>query len=531
MEIMKYIFDNTYILVFVIGILNFLLYFISNLINKNNNRDIKNLIPSLIYNIILFLLSIIVLVFYKKIKEELFIYLLAIYFILLVVSFIYNTLKIYYTSNTKISRYNLITNSLKENKLLIYFIIDEKDRIKDISDSFLEQLGLKYEEVINKNIYDIFNKTIRITSMNNVEINNKTYKEYYKKNKRKKEELEVELHFKNHLGEDVILKLLEKPILNFKKYNGKISIGEIKGDLNLLHIEKKLNDTDNELEELRNRFISTLEITNDNLFFIDLNEKYIWATDKYIDTFNLPANTINLEDFHKLIYQDDLNNYLNTLNNLTKVNKKYKVKYRFLYNNDYVWVVEEGLRIFENNSSTIVGYTKILNNDFFENTGLSLLDNIKGEIDLLKDIGELLQNNHLFDFVLIKLTNIPEINEKYSRQVGNMMIVDYLEKLKTTFSSDNFKMYRVSGLEFVLIITDIKKIEIFRKIMKNDDHALDLKVQYGSVDEIIEVKVGVSRSINDALDAKSLFLYARKALKVASSQGYNKSICFYSDIS
>ena len=50
-----------------------------------------------------------------------------------------------------------------------------------------------------------------------------------------------------------------------------------KTDFDLLAVEKELNERSGELESIRHKFIATLELSEEGLFYIDLDERTIWA--------------------------------------------------------------------------------------------------------------------------------------------------------------------------------------------------------------------------------------------------------------
>lgn len=486
-----------------------------------------------VFNVVLFLLALFFMITYNElIKDEkvlIVYYVIAIIIILMFLILFYINNKI---SASKIKTYNLISKSLKDNNLLVYIIIDSKDNIKNISTSFLRNLGMQEEDVLNKNVFEVFNKTIRITKFNNIEFNNIKYQEYYKglKKNKKKVEYEIELEFQNANGNHTIFKLYEKPIFYFNKYKGRINIGEVRSDINLLQIEKDYSHLKNDYNSIKEKFIATLEITKESLFFCDIDKDYYWINDSLKNKLSLPTNTIITKEFYNLIHKDDLVNYLNGIKNLNMNETRYQIKYRFLIDNDYVWVNEVGKRIFDPSQNTILGYIDVLNTEYYEKTGIALLDNLKSELAMFKELGHYLHTNRVFDFIIIKLSGIPSMNEKYTRKVGNMMISDYLQQIEEKFKSENFKLYRVSGLEFVVILTDLRKMELFRKTLEKDHNALNLNVEYGGITESIKVHIGVSRGLEDAMDVKNLYEYAKKALKVAESEEYNKNVCFYDRI-
>ena len=104
--------------------------------------------------------------------------------------------------------------------------------------------------------------------------------------------------------------------------------------------------------------------------------------------------------------------------------------------------------------------------------------------------------------------------------------MDKVYNIKTESSN----IYRVTGIDFILTVTDPRKMQVLDKAFKVEANPINLKFNYGS--ETIEVKAsaGIAESYNDSDDAETLISCAKRALKVASTEGFSKSCCYYKDV-
>lgn len=431
------------------------------------------------------------------------------------------------------NHYKLFIDSIKHTNYNVYYAVDERNRVKDISDSMLEELGVQKKAVLGKKIFDIFDKTIRITRFNDIEVNNKNVREYYKEYKgiiKKGKQEKREITFQNNEGNEVVLNLIEQPVYVFNKFKGRINFGEKKSSASVLNVEKELNVKNSELEGIRHKFIATLEITEEAIFFTDIGQNYIWGTDNFTKALSLPVNTIALDEYKSFINPEDMIKYLQVMQGLTEEKPNYSLTYRFRKQGAYVWVKEKGKRIFEDGNNIILGFVKLINSNFYEKVGNEELDNMRNDIELKRDIEGLFAKNRPFEIAIIKAVSIPDINDKYGRSVGNMMLIEYIKRLKQNFMTETSNIYRVSGLEFVLTITDVRKMELLKRIMESDSSSLNLAMEYGGISEKVYVKVGIAQSKKDANEAKELIVCARKALKMATNSNYNKDCCYYRDV-
>ena len=430
--------------------------------------------------------------------------------------------------------YHIFLRSMKDTRWNSYYVVDHKGRIKEMSDGVIEELGLKKEEIIGKPLFDIFNKTIRINSFDEVETNNKSLSTFYEDYVKTVKPNQIDhhtIHFQNYQGKSVLLYTVEQPIFIMGKYRGRINIGEKKSDFDLIGVEKELTNTKRELESLRQKYIATLELSEEGLYFIDLDEKYIWLSETCMKMMNIASSTMPIEDFQNYIYKDDLNSYLGTLSSLTIKKQTFKTKYRFLKKGHYVWVDDKGKRIFEDQSSNIIlGSVKFYENLGFERLGIEVVDSLKNENDMHYHLDKLIQQQRTFQLALFELSNIPTINKTYGRNIGNMLIGEYVKKLKTSFVSESSDVFRLSGLVFAVTILDPRKMELLRTGVLHDPEFLNLPMTYGAIQTKMEVVLGVSSSYKDSKDPRELYELAQKALSVARHEDFKLNVCYYSDL-
>ena len=131
---------------------------------------------------------------------------------------------------------------------------------------------------------------------------------------------------------------------------------------------------------------------------------------------------------------------------------------------------------------------------------------------------------------LFELSNIPTINKEYGREIGNMLILEYVKKLKMSFISESSDIFRVSGLIFAVTIVDPRKMELLRSGILQDSEFLNLPMNYGAISTKVEVSLGISSSYKDSKDAHKLYEMAHKALSVAKHESFKLNVCYYSDL-
>jgi GGDEF domain-containing protein len=130
--------------------------------------------------------------------------------------------------------------------------------------------------------------------------------------------------------------------------------------------------------------------------------------------------------------------------------------------------------------------------------------------------------------MIVRTTNLADINEQSSRSVGNIVLASYLETLLSSFCTDNL-LFRLSGTEFLAISTNYNKMGILDPSSLKQSNFLDYTSNVGSITHTLHIKAGIARS-DDASNESDLVGSCYKALKVACAPGFDHSYCYYKDI-
>ena len=437
-------------------------------------------------------------------------------------------------SYQKSNDYTQFIESLNNTNWNVYFVCDRRDRIKEISESLLLELGLTKKDVLGRKAFDVFDQTIRFTHVNDNVITNKELREYYRtfhQTTKAGEEYKREVYFQNCNGQTVVLNLIEKPLYVSGKYRGRLNIGQKKTDETLAEIERELVNKNKDLESIQYKFIAALELTEEGIFFNDLDENYIWGNDVLVKDLKLGSNTIAYMSYKDLIYPEDQAIYTSTIRSLTPERPTYSISYRLRVGDKYEFIKETGKRIFDDeNSNVILGFAKKIETHYFERTNMPDIDSAKSVDELLVVLDALYKDHRIFQLVCINLTSLPDINNRCGRGVGNMIMNEYIKKLKNNFMSDTSELYRASGLVFYFIITDTRKMELFKRVMSSDQNAMNLSLNYGSLHAELKVNIGVAEANIDGLNKEELIKNCNTAINATLNPNYRLNYAYFKDL-
>lgn len=483
----------------------------------------------LLFVFLLVFISALALVFQKEllkndnqiIKNIYYIGLLVIEFICFVVLF---TTVDFSLSNDKFQK--VLTKSLDETKFFV--MISKKEKIKEISTLLAKNLDLEPSKAVGKNFFDIIENKYRIIGLNGEEAYKKDVKRYYDGYYKRVQEgttNTVEINIQDDNAKESAFYFVENLIFSNGKYRGRILIGDIKNEETLVGMEKELNKSTKELTLIKNRFVTILNKTSDGIFFNNLSTGSIWFNDILVRRLCLNGNSINNNEFYSMIHQDDMALYQDVLNNLKS--NDYSVTYRYNTGSYYVYVKEDGHKVVVDGTVELCGVMNVIDNYRYEKTD-TILDSLGTEPEMLARFKGLCCEDKVFQIVRFKINDIPEINDKFGRGIGNMMLSEYINFFKQRYVIENY-MFRVSGLEFVAFITNYNKMEMLKTDLRNEEKILHVKAEYAGEKVSTDIYMGISYS-NDTPNPKDTLVNAKRALTICTNPQFTSFYAYFRDV-
>lgn len=425
---------------------------------------------------------------------------------------------------------NEFIKSLENDK--IFVLLDKKEKIKQISSNLAKLAGVTKKELIGKKFFDFLDENFNLISLNDTEIKLSKVKEHFKiwaSECKEGDSSKREFLLTSKDGRDsYVFNFLDTPIFTVSKYSGHLLLGDLDSEQSMLDAQRKLSDTSEKLSSVKARMQALFDVAKEAIFYINIDTGNIWGNDEFLRILNLSHNQMSRSEFEKYIHPDDMPIYQKHISNLTEKNPSYDIKYRYKTGMNYQFVHETGKRIFSSNSDDEIACTiEIVHDKHFEHSDMPLLDSLKDSMQMISDIDQLYRENCPFEVAMFKLTNIPEINEKHGRNIGNMVIGEYVKAVNDKLVNDML-FYRLTGLEFLIVINDGRKMTILRQMLEKEvltESAMD----YGGLHIDIKANFGVA-FYNDATNAKDLVDYTKKSLDLSLHPKMNANYLYYNDI-
>ena len=290
-------------------------------------------------------------------------------------------------------------------------------------------------------------------------------------------------------------------------------------------LEKELEEVSDAGELLRRRFISTIELINDGIAFRD--GEYIFGTDQFIDITGLESNEFTVEEYRSMIHKDDLVQYDLKLEKLSKKYPTYTIKYRVKKEGKYLWISERGKMIIIEKKRSYITTIKTMDIKLYPESDVDVLNSLQDYKIMYEEMQRLNRQKKPYHFVMIQLTNIPKINEKYGRDFGDLMMGEYLSKLRFKFIKDNQSLFRITGIKFGLLIKDKSKFDLLDRALVGTGELMTLQMNFGGVTQTVYPNLGITEAPYGGKNPDKVINEANEALRLSLQDDMDTSFCYY----
>ena len=96
--------------------------------------------------------------------------------------------------------------------------------------------------------------------------------------------------------------------------------------------------------------------------------------------------------------------------------------------------------------------------------------------------------------------------------------------------SETSELYRASGLVFYFVITDTRKMELFKRGLTSDPNSMNLSLNYGSLHAELKVNIGVAESNIDGFNKEELIANCNTAINATLNPNYRLNYAYFKDL-
>jgi len=274
-------------------------------------------------------------------------------------------------------------------------------------------------------------------------------------------------------------------------FKSKIKITQNLTDYDFFEMEKELEELKQTSELLRLRYIATINLLHEGLLFYNDNLDGWFASEQFAKITGIAKSEMTLEEYEALIHPDDQTQYHATIKKASKKLPTFDMKYRVNREGSFIWVEERG-HVFEYEKKTqIISAIKGIDIKLFPETLIHEIDSLPTEQVMFQYLSQTFKEPESFYLVMIQLTNIPDINARFGRDVGNLMIAEYIKKMRFHFAKDINSIFRITGIQFALIIKEQKKYNVLNRALQSGGDLINLMINIGGIQQVVYPNLGI----------------------------------------
>ncbi len=299
-------------------------------------------------------------------------------------------------------------------------------------------------------------------------------------------------------------------------FKNKIKITQNLTDYDFFELEKELDHVKNNSELLRKRFIYTIGLLNEGLVFYDDDMQGMFLTDEVLKIVSLDNPQMTLEEYQEFIHPEDKGAYLQTIKKISKKLPEFIHKYRLRMNQSYTWVEEKGQLFSHDNKNYVISTIRKLEIKLFPETSIQIVDSLPNEDELTNVLSALRREKKTFHLAMMHLTNIPDTNKRFGRDVGNLMIAEYIKQMRYHFARESNTIFRISGIQFAIIIEDEQRFANLHRALVNGGDLINVRINVGGIVNVVYPNIGIVKNDPwDNTDISEFISLSNKALEEA----------------
>ncbi|HOH17832.1 MAG TPA: hypothetical protein PK087_00775 [Bacilli bacterium] len=306
--------------------------------------------------------------------------------------------------------------------------------------------------------------------------------------------------------EELNLNLEKKAIFKDEKLVGYILLNQ---KLTLSEVFK-----DDVKNDYKKRLKKYLDLLDEPLAYFDQDKnKYILST-QMMRLLNAKESELAPAVFEKLIVPEDLG----ALSKRPTTEGQAVVQYRLITINGQEWF-EENIQHHGNHRYLV------LHRSDFTKTKI----NFKGYPELLSDVNAFIDQNRDFALAFLALKDLPRIVDVLGNDASELVALKYFTKLNASSLSGKIKVYRISKMEYGIIIDRLDNYDLILRDLKNNvSELLGLEIYFNEKKFVLKNAVGIVSSKNVLERTPEAIVKAGfDALFFATDEKYDKRYSIY----
>ncbi len=290
----------------------------------------------------------------------------------------------------------------------------------------------------------------------------------------------------------------------------------MKKDLNhekLKSLKKDYKALMNRSEMLRKRFIALLDRMQDGVLFI-MEDGEMFATDQAVELLGFESNELSYKEFLDSMHSEDRDVYVSTTSK-RKAKGDYVTHYRVMTRPNPLWIKETGTKVTHDKRTMTLAIIQSLDVKKYPRTNMDVLNGLKIDQALYESLQTLNTKKKEYTLIYFQLSNIPFINERYGRDVGDLMMGEFISKLIYHFLGDAEALFRITGIRYAMVIEDQRKYGMLKRALEEGGDLVNYTMSFGGTRQSVYPYFGIHtvKVFEEPVD--EIGARAEKALSIA----------------
>lgn len=270
----------------------------------------------------------------------------------------------------------------------------------------------------------------------------------------------------------------------------------------------------NRSEMLRKRFVSLLDLCEDGIVF-RMEDGSMFITDVTRAMLGFESNEVAYSEFLDALHPDDLDTY-RALSEQKRLKKgTYTAHYRIMQNGKTHWVKEKGVKVQHEKRTMTIALMQSLDVKRYPKTNVDVLNQLPIDQALYEYLQSRNTEESPYTLIYFELANIPTINEKYGRDIGDLMMGEFLSKLIYHFLGDANAIFRITGIRFAMVIKDKRKYGMLKRALDEGGDLVNYTMSFGGTRESVYPYFGIHSVTVFEEPVDEIAARADKALNIA----------------
>ncbi|MFU8786042.1 MAG: diguanylate cyclase domain-containing protein, partial [Candidatus Izemoplasmataceae bacterium] len=184
---------------------------------------------------------------------------------------------------------------------------------------------------------------------------------------------------------------------------------------------------------------------------------------------------------------------------------------------------ENGMMIEYEDRMMIISMNKAIDVKLYPDSEVEVLNQLRIDYEFYEYLQSLNRLKVPYRLVFFELSNIPRINKKYGRDIGDLLMGEFINKIRFNFVKDEKSLFRLSGIRFAMVMKDDRKYDMLERALKHGGDLLNFEMVFGNVKQSVFPYFGIQKiSIFDE-PIDEMVDRTHKALDIALSDDHQEN--------